>query len=150
MRQLGGVGVWSAALRFGHPHEAAEAASEIEVLGYTALWFADAGGDVFGAVENLLRATQSIVVCTGILNLSMHSSVDVLHPRMAVPTPPLSRRRFDHLHRIRRRSAGIGELGWDTCIKARLAQRRCAVPRSDPPLAMALSCAAGDRPARRD
>ena len=44
------------------PHEAAEAASEIEDLGYTALWFPDAGGDVFGAVENLLRATQRISI----------------------------------------------------------------------------------------
>lgn len=68
-----GVGVWNAGLRFGDAGEAADAATELEELGYTALWIPDAGGDVFGAVEGLLSATRIITVATGILNLWMHT-----------------------------------------------------------------------------
>ena len=68
-----GVGVWNAGLRFGDAGEAAEAAAELEELGYTAVWIPDAGGDVFGAVEGLLSATRTITVATGILNLWMHT-----------------------------------------------------------------------------
>jgi probable F420-dependent oxidoreductase len=68
-----GVGVWNVGLRFGDATEAAEAAAELEELGYTALWIPDAGGDVFGPVEGLLSATRSITVATGILNLWMHT-----------------------------------------------------------------------------
>jgi probable F420-dependent oxidoreductase len=72
--KLVGTGIWNAALRFGDPGEAAEAAAELEELGYTAVWIPDTGGDVFGAVEHLLRATRTITVATGILNLWMHSA----------------------------------------------------------------------------
>jgi probable F420-dependent oxidoreductase len=78
VRQLSGVGVWSTALRFADPNDSAAAASELEDLGYTALWFPDAGGDVFAAVENLLQPTRNIVVCTGILNLWMHSASETV------------------------------------------------------------------------
>ncbi|NJP92915.1 LLM class F420-dependent oxidoreductase [Nonomuraea sp. FMUSA5-5] len=69
---LSGVGVWSHLLRFGDPGEAADAAAELEELGYSALWFPDGGGPVFEAVTHLLTATRRIVVATGILNLWMH------------------------------------------------------------------------------
>lgn len=39
--ELGGVGVWSTALRYGAKDEAAAAAAELE-SGYSALWFPDA------------------------------------------------------------------------------------------------------------
>ncbi|MGO8859494.1 MAG: LLM class F420-dependent oxidoreductase [Acidimicrobiales bacterium] len=71
--RVSGVGVWNIGLRFGDAGEAAEAAAELEELGYTALWIPDAGGDVFGAVEGLLSATRTITVATGILNLWMHT-----------------------------------------------------------------------------
>ncbi|MEW9552949.1 LLM class F420-dependent oxidoreductase [Nonomuraea sp. NPDC050783] len=74
---LSGVGVWSHHLRYGDPGEAAEAAAELEELGYRALWMPDSGGPVFDAVGNLLAATRRIVVATGILNLWMHEPADV-------------------------------------------------------------------------
>ncbi len=64
-----GTGIWSAAFRYGDASRAAEAASELEALGYTALWLPDAGGDLFAAVENVMAATRTVTVATGILNL---------------------------------------------------------------------------------
>ncbi|MEX0766902.1 MAG: LLM class F420-dependent oxidoreductase [Microthrixaceae bacterium] len=70
--QLGTTGVWSAALRYGDAAAARESAAELESLGYGALWIPDVGGDLFGAIENLLSATLTATVATGILNLWMH------------------------------------------------------------------------------
>jgi probable F420-dependent oxidoreductase len=72
------VGIWSADLRFGDRGEAAEAAAELEELGYGALWFPDGGGPVFDAARNLLAATRETVVATGILNLWMHEPAEVI------------------------------------------------------------------------
>lgn len=69
---LAGVGVWSSALRYGDRAEATEVAAELEDLGYAAMWVPDVGGDVFGAVGELLVATKTTVVATGILNLWLH------------------------------------------------------------------------------
>ncbi|MET8869343.1 LLM class F420-dependent oxidoreductase [Nonomuraea sp. NPDC004580] len=73
MKNLAGVGIWSTQLRHGDPGEAAEAAAELEELGYTALWIPDVGGPVFDAVERLLSATRRTTIATGILNLWMHT-----------------------------------------------------------------------------
>ncbi len=73
---LSGVGVWNQQLRYGDRSEAAEAAAELEELGYTALWIPDVGGPLFEAVGNLLGATRRAVVATGILNLWMHTPKD--------------------------------------------------------------------------
>jgi probable F420-dependent oxidoreductase len=75
--KLTGVGIWSSQLRYGVPAESAEAAAELEELGYTALWIPDVGGAVFDAVDNLLAATTHTVIATGILNLWMHTPDDV-------------------------------------------------------------------------
>ncbi len=69
---LTGTGIWSSELRYGDPAVAATAATELEALGFTALWVPDVGGDLFAAVENLLAATSTTTVATGILNLWMH------------------------------------------------------------------------------
>jgi probable F420-dependent oxidoreductase len=69
-----GTGIWSSALRYGDAAEATEAATELEELGYSALWVPDIGGDLFGAVERLLAATKTATVATGILNLWMHTA----------------------------------------------------------------------------
>jgi probable F420-dependent oxidoreductase len=74
---LTGIGIWSSQLRYGDPAESAEAAAELEELGYQALWIPDVGGAVFDAVENLLAATTRAVIATGILNLWMHDPGDV-------------------------------------------------------------------------
>ncbi|MGB8390469.1 LLM class F420-dependent oxidoreductase [Mycobacterium sp.] len=75
--ELTGVGVWSSQLRYGDPSESADAAAELDDLGFTALWIPDVGGPVFDAVGRLLAATKRTVIATGILNLWMHSADDV-------------------------------------------------------------------------
>jgi probable F420-dependent oxidoreductase len=75
--ELTGVGVWSSQLRYGDPSESAEAAAELDDLGFAALWIPDVGGPVFDAVGRLLAATKRTVIATGILNLWMHSASDV-------------------------------------------------------------------------
>ncbi|OBF46321.1 LLM class F420-dependent oxidoreductase [Mycobacterium sp. 852002-50816_SCH5313054-b] len=74
---LAGVGVWSSQLRYGDPSESADAAAELDELGFTALWIPDVGGPVFDAVGHLLAATKRTAIATGILNLWMHSPGDV-------------------------------------------------------------------------
>jgi probable F420-dependent oxidoreductase len=68
---LTGTGVWSPSLRRQADRgAAADAAAELEALGYTALWMP--GGEArtaFDAVGDLLRATQSVTVATGILSI---------------------------------------------------------------------------------
>src|ERR1700761_1905481 len=75
--ELTGVGVWSSQLRYGDPSESADAAAELDELGYAALWIPDVGGTVFDAVDRLLAATKRTMIATGILNLWMHSASDV-------------------------------------------------------------------------
>ena len=75
--RLAGTGIWSGELRYGEAGEKREAAAELEELGYSALWIPDVGGDVFGALRDLLDATASVVVATGILNLWMHAADEV-------------------------------------------------------------------------
>lgn len=76
MVELSGVGIWSQQLRYGDPAEGADAAAELEELGFGALWIPDVGGPTFEAVGRLLAATRRVVVATGILNLWMHSPAD--------------------------------------------------------------------------
>jgi len=64
-------------LRYGNPAEAADAAAELDGLGFTALWIPDVGGPVLDSVDNLLSATEKTVIATGILNLWMHEPADV-------------------------------------------------------------------------
>jgi probable F420-dependent oxidoreductase len=71
--QLSGTGVWSAMLRYGDAGETAAVAAELEGLGYSALWIPDTGGDVFGPLGNLLGATSTVTIATGILNIWMHT-----------------------------------------------------------------------------
>ena len=76
MDQLSGTGIWSAALRYGDPAAAADAAAELEEQGWSALWIPDVGGDLFASVGNLLGATSTVTVATGILNLWMHEAAE--------------------------------------------------------------------------
>ena len=75
--ELTGVGIWSSQLRYGDASESAEAAAELDELGFPALWIPDVGGPLFDAVGRLLAATRRTVIATGILNLWMHSPGDV-------------------------------------------------------------------------
>jgi probable F420-dependent oxidoreductase len=74
---LTGFGIWSSQLRYGNPAESADAAAELDELGFPALWIPDVGGQVFDAVGNLLAATKRTTIATGILNLWMHAPGDV-------------------------------------------------------------------------
>lgn len=90
MEPITGTGVWAASLRYGDPGSSADAAAELQGLGYTAAWMPDVGGDVFAAVENLLRGTTSMTIATGILNLWMHTPDETAaeHARMTVEYGP--------------------------------------------------------------
>jgi len=85
-----GTGVWAASLRYGDAATSAEAAAELESLGYRAVWIPDVGGDVFGAVENLLGGTKTMTIATGILNLWMHSAEETAaeHARLTAEHGP--------------------------------------------------------------
>ena len=76
--EIGRVGIWSRELRFHDDRaEAADAAAELEELGYGALWIPDVGGDVLGAARELLDATRTVPIATGILNIWMHDPAEV-------------------------------------------------------------------------
>lgn len=74
--ELSGTGIWSAGLRYGDRSAAADAAAELESLGYSALWVPDVGGDLFASVAGLLGATSTVTIATGILNLWMHEAAE--------------------------------------------------------------------------
>jgi len=78
---LSGTGVWAGQLRYGEAGPIAEAAGELDALGYSALWIPDVGGDVLDAVEVLLGATERATIATGILNVWMHDASAVAERR---------------------------------------------------------------------
>ena len=85
MERLSGIGIWSFQLRYGDPGEIAEAAAELDELGYRALWVPDVGGDLFASLDVLMAATRRTTVATGILNLWMHDPADAAaaHARLS-------------------------------------------------------------------
>ena len=52
--RIEGTGIWSGQLRYGDAGVIAEAAAELDELGFAAIWIPDVGGDVLGSVETLL------------------------------------------------------------------------------------------------
>jgi probable F420-dependent oxidoreductase len=68
--EIGRLGVWNNSLRSMAPERGAEAAAELEELGYAAVWLGSNPG-VEHAVP-LLDATSRLVVATGILNIWDH------------------------------------------------------------------------------
>src|SRR4051795_2855234 len=87
---LGPIGIWSPQLRWGDPAEAAAAAAELEALGYSALWVGDIGGDLFTPLGNLLGATTTATIATGILNVWMHTPEETAaeHARLVAEHGP--------------------------------------------------------------
>ena len=87
---LSGTGIWSGVLRYGDRREAAEFAAELETLGYSALWIPDVGGDLFGPLDSLLRATTTATIATGILNVWMHTAEETAaeHARLTMEHGP--------------------------------------------------------------
>lgn len=88
--RLSGTGIWSTSLRYGETGEAATLAAELEALGYSALWIPDVGGDLFGPLGNLLGATTTATIATGILNVWMHTPEEAAaeHARLTAEHGP--------------------------------------------------------------
>jgi probable F420-dependent oxidoreductase len=75
---VGRIGIWSLELRFGDPAEAAEAAAELDELGYGAIWFpGGVGGDVTGDFSRLLAATKRATIASGIINVWKHEPAEI-------------------------------------------------------------------------
>lgn len=73
---LDGIGIWSSGLRYGDSAASADAAAELDELGFRAIWLPDVGGDLLDVCEHLLGATRRAVIATGILNLWFHDAVE--------------------------------------------------------------------------
>jgi probable F420-dependent oxidoreductase len=75
---LGRIGIWSAPLRY-LPHElGAEAAAQVEALGFKTLWIpggVDSG--VLADLDRLLGATRTLSFGTGIINIWKHEPADL-------------------------------------------------------------------------
>jgi probable F420-dependent oxidoreductase len=68
---LGRIGIWSAALR--NADNAAQAATELEQLGYGALWFPGGAPEGFAEhITGLLDATRNVAIATGIVSVWTH------------------------------------------------------------------------------
>lgn len=65
---LGRVGIWSPSPAWEHSPESADAALELEELGYGALWLGSSRGDLDVPLA-LLRRTRRLVVATAIINV---------------------------------------------------------------------------------
>ncbi|MFF9091627.1 LLM class F420-dependent oxidoreductase [Streptomyces sp. NPDC014802] len=75
--RIGRYGIWSVGLRSDDPSrrvELAEAAAELEELGYGALWLG--GSSAVGHAEPLLAATGRITVGTSIQSIWQHTAAD--------------------------------------------------------------------------
>ena len=76
--ELGRTGIWSSGLRYGDTEAATTAARAAESLGAGCVWIPDIGGtDILDRVEELLAATSTLCVATGILNLWLHEPARV-------------------------------------------------------------------------
>src|SRR5262245_41306424 len=68
--KLGSVGIWTMQFEHQPTVKVREAASELEDLGYGAIWFGEAvGREALTHAGLLLAATRRIVVATGIANI---------------------------------------------------------------------------------
>lgn len=76
--ELGKLGVWAVAFRFGDKESSRNLAAGLEELGYGALWAPGGrGGDLLERLEGLLDATQHLAAATGVLNIWMHEPQEV-------------------------------------------------------------------------
>lgn len=90
--QTGRIGIWSMELRFGDPGEIAEAATELDELGYGAIWVPGGiGGDVTGDLDRLLAATSRITIATGIINIWKHEPAEIAGWWKALPADQQAR-----------------------------------------------------------
>lgn len=75
---LGTTGIWSIELRMADPYEIADAAAELDELGWGTLWIPGlGGGDVLGDSERLLRATRTAKVAVGVASIWRHRASEL-------------------------------------------------------------------------
>jgi probable F420-dependent oxidoreductase len=73
---IGRIGVWTSQFEYQPWSAAAEAAAELDELGYGAVWFPESRGrEVFAQAALVLGATKRIVVAPGIANLYARDAV---------------------------------------------------------------------------
>jgi probable F420-dependent oxidoreductase len=90
VRPTGAIGVWSPQLREGDPHAVAEAAAELEEIGFSAIWVPGREhDDLEERLHLLLSSTQRITVATGIVSIWTHpaNATAALHARLASEFP---------------------------------------------------------------
>ena len=76
--RLGPIGIWSGELRYAPAAARAEAAAELDALGYGAIWIPGGiGGEVLADVDGLLAATTRATVATGIINIWKHEPAEL-------------------------------------------------------------------------
>ena len=75
---LGKVGIWSTALRFGETAAIDRAAAEVDEMGFGAIWIPGGIDDaVLNDIGRLLKVTKRTVLATGIINLWKQEPKDV-------------------------------------------------------------------------
>ena len=75
---IGRIGIWSMELRFGDKILAAQAAAELDVLGYGAIWVPGGiGGALMDDLDHLFGATSRLTIASGILNVWKHDPAEV-------------------------------------------------------------------------
>jgi probable F420-dependent oxidoreductase len=87
---IGAIGVWSPQLREGDPGAVAEAAAELEEMGFGTIWVPGREHhDLEERLHLLLSSTQRITVATGIVSIWTHpaSATAALHARLASEFP---------------------------------------------------------------
>jgi probable F420-dependent oxidoreductase len=73
---IGRIGIWTAAFEQQPWSAAAEAAAELDDLGYGAIWYPEGRGrDTFAQAALILSATKRIVAAPGIANLYAHDAM---------------------------------------------------------------------------
>jgi probable F420-dependent oxidoreductase len=86
----GAIGVWSPQLREGDPGAVAEAAAELEEIGFGAIWVPGREHhDLEERLHLLLSSTQRITVATGIVSIWTHpaNATAALHARLTSEFP---------------------------------------------------------------
>lgn len=90
--QLGRIGVWSTRLRFGEAAAIAEAAAEVDDLGFGAIWIPGGlGGDITGDIDRLLGVTRRVTIATGIINIWKHDPAEIAGWWRGLPSDHQSR-----------------------------------------------------------
>jgi probable F420-dependent oxidoreductase len=86
----GAIGVWSPQLREGDPRAVADAAAELEEIGFGTIWVPGREHhDLEERLHLLLSSTQRITVATGIVSIWTHpaSATAALHARLSSEFP---------------------------------------------------------------